>query len=48
MAGSLQDQLLKAGLADKKKAKQIKKEKTKQTQQQRKSKDGVVDETRQQ
>ena len=48
MAGSLQDQLLKAGLADKNKAKQIKKEKTKQVQQQRKSKQGVVDENKQQ
>ncbi len=48
MAGSLQDQLLKAGLADKKKAKQIKKDKTKQTKQQRKSKETVVDENKQQ
>lgn len=48
MAGSLQDQLLKAGLADKKKAKQIKKAQTRKTQQQRKSKQGVVDESKQQ
>mgnify|MGYP000518898983 CR=1 FL=1 len=46
MAGSLQDQLLKAGLADKKKAKKIKKDKTKQAQQQRKSKDDTHDETK--
>ena len=48
MAGSLQDQLLKAGLADKNKAKQIKKAQTRKTQQQRKSKQGVVDESKQQ
>ncbi|MGK0500287.1 MAG: hypothetical protein ACJAYG_001936 [Oceanicoccus sp.] len=48
MVGSLQDQLLKAGLADKKKAKGIKKDKHKQAKQQRKSKEAVVDDTRQQ
>ncbi|MFA7554022.1 MAG: DUF2058 domain-containing protein [Spongiibacteraceae bacterium] len=48
MAGSLQDQLLNAGLADAKKAKQIKKAKQKQNNQQRRSKEEVVDETRQQ
>ncbi len=48
MAGSLQDQLLKAGLADKKKAKQIKKSKQKQDKIQRRSKTEVVDETKEQ
>ncbi|HEB26730.1 MAG TPA: DUF2058 domain-containing protein [Porticoccus sp.] len=46
MAGSLQDQLLKAGFSDEKKAKKIKKEKKKQEKQQRKSKDNVIDETK--
>lgn len=46
MAGSLQDQLLKAGLADKKKAKQINKDKQKQAKVQRKSNTEVVDETK--
>lgn len=46
MAGSLQDQLLNAGLADKKKAKKIEKDKRKQAKQQRRSKEEVVDETR--
>ena len=48
MAGSLQDQLLKAGLADAKKAKQVNKAKRKQEKVQRKSKVEVVDETKQQ
>ena len=48
MAGSLQDQLLKAGLTDAKKAKQIKKAKQKQQKVQRRSKTEAVDETRQQ
>jgi uncharacterized protein len=48
MAGSLQDQLLKAGLADAKKAKKIKKEKRKQSNLQRRSKTEAVDETKQQ
>lgn len=48
MAGSLQDQLLKAGLADAKKAKKINKDKKKQDKVQRKSKVEVVDETKQQ
>lgn len=48
MAGSLQDQLLKAGMVDEKKAKKIKKEKRKQAKQQRKSSTEVVDETKQQ
>lgn len=46
MAGSLQDQLLKAGLADTKAAKKIKKDKQKQSKQQRRSKTAVVDETK--
>jgi uncharacterized protein YaiL (DUF2058 family) len=46
MAGSLQDQLLKAGFSDEKKAKKIKKEKKKKDKQQRKSKDEIVDETK--
>ncbi|MEH6548914.1 MAG: DUF2058 domain-containing protein [Pseudomonadales bacterium] len=45
---SLQDQLLKAGLVDKKKAKQADKDKRKQKKVQRKSKEGLVDETKQQ
>lgn len=48
MAGSLQDQLLQAGLADAKAAKQINKTKQKQSKQQRRSKQPVVDETKQQ
>jgi uncharacterized protein len=48
MAGSLQDQLLKAGLADEKKSKKIQKEKKKQAKIQRKTKVEVVDETKQQ
>lgn len=48
MAGSLQDQLLKAGLTDVKKAKKISKEKKKQGKLQRKGNIDVVDETRQQ
>ena len=43
MAISLQDQLLKAGLADKKKLKQASKEKRKHDNQQRRSKDGAPD-----
>ncbi len=43
---SLQDQLLKAGLVDKKKAKQMDKEKRKTVKVQRKSKEGVVDENK--
>jgi uncharacterized protein YaiL (DUF2058 family) len=43
MANSLQDQLLKAGLADKKKLKQVSKEKRKQDNQQRRSKDSAPD-----
>jgi len=46
MAGSLQDQLLQAGLADKKKAKKIDKDKRKQAKVQRRSKDELVDETK--
>jgi uncharacterized protein YaiL (DUF2058 family) len=46
MAGSLQDQLLKAGLADAKAAKKIKKDKQKQSKQQRRSKTEQVDETK--
>ena len=46
MAGSLQDQLLKAGLADAKKAKQIDKEKRKQSKVARKSGVEVVDESK--
>lgn len=45
---SLQDQLLKAGLIDEKKAKQVSKEKRKTAKVQRKSNDVVVDETKQQ
>lgn len=45
---SLQDQLLKAGLIDEKKAKQVRKEKRKTAKVQRKSNDIVVDETKQQ
>ncbi|MEE8060041.1 MAG: DUF2058 domain-containing protein [Pseudomonadales bacterium] len=48
MAGSLQDQLLKAGLANAKEAKQIKKEKQQQAKQQRHSNTQIVDETKQQ
>ncbi|MEP6160633.1 MAG: DUF2058 domain-containing protein [Halieaceae bacterium] len=44
MANSLQDQLLKAGLTDKKKLKQADKEKRKQKNVQRRSKDEAVDE----
>lgn len=46
MSNSLQDQLLKAGLTDKKKAKQTAKEKHKQNKAQNKSKTAVVDETK--
>ena len=48
MAVSLQDQLLKAGLTDAKKAKKIKKDKQKQNNQQRRSNTELVDETKQQ
>jgi uncharacterized protein YaiL (DUF2058 family) len=48
MAGSLQDQLLKAGLADKKKAKAINKTKKKQAKVERRSKVENVDEAKQQ
>lgn len=48
MAGSLQDQLLNAGLADAKKAKQIKKDKQKQAKVSRRDKSETVDETKQQ
>ena len=47
MSDSLQDQLLKAGLADTKKAKQINKAKQKQARHQRNSKADLVDETKQ-
>lgn len=43
---SLQDQLLKAGLVDKKKAKQANKQKAKQAKVQRKSSQAIVDETK--
>lgn len=43
---SLQDQLLKAGLVDEKKAKKVKNDKRKATKQQHKSKAVVVDETK--
>ncbi|WP_101757668.1 DUF2058 domain-containing protein [Oceanicoccus sp. KOV_DT_Chl] len=46
MAGSLQDQLLKAGLADSKKAKKINKDKSKQAKQQRKNQVDTIDETK--
>jgi uncharacterized protein YaiL (DUF2058 family) len=46
MAGSLQDQLLKAGLADAKSAKKIKKDKQKQSKNQRRSKSELIDETK--
>lgn len=46
MAGSLQDQLLKAGLADAKAAKKIKKDKQKQSKRDRRSKEAAVDETK--
>lgn len=45
---SLQDQLLKAGLVDKKQVKQVNKEKRKQTNVTRRSADVVVDEVKQQ
>lgn len=45
---SLQDQLLKAGLIDEKKAKKVSKEKRKTAKVQRKSNEAVVDETKQQ
>lgn len=48
MAGSLQDQLLNAGLADAKKAKKIKKDKQKQAKVSRREKSETVDETKQQ
>ncbi|EAW30438.1 hypothetical protein GP2143_09540 [marine gamma proteobacterium HTCC2143] len=48
MAGSLQDQLLNAGLADAKKAKKIKKDKQKQAKVSRRDKSETVDETKQQ
>ncbi len=44
---SLQDQLLKAGLSNETKAKQVRAEKRKQTQKQRKNKVAIVDETKQ-
>jgi len=46
MAGSLHDQLLKAGLVNEKEAKKIQKAKKKQAKQQRKTKVEVVDETK--
>ena len=46
MSGSLQDQLLKAGLADAEKAKKMAKQKRKETRVARKSRVEVVDETR--
>lgn len=46
MAKSLADQLLGAGLVDEKKAKQVKKEKRKQTRQQHKGQADAVDDTR--
>ncbi|GAB5412790.1 MAG: DUF2058 family protein [Congregibacter sp.] len=46
MAGSLQDQLLNAGLGDAKKAKQLEKEKRKQKRTARKSKTETVDEVK--
>ncbi|BFM15997.1 DUF2058 domain-containing protein [Maricurvus nonylphenolicus] len=46
MSKSLQDQLLGAGLVDKKKAKQVKKDKRKSDKVQRKSKDKAVDEVK--
>ena len=46
MANSLQDQLLKAGLVDKKKLKQVTQAKKKQGKQQRKSKEVAVDESK--
>lgn len=46
MAGSLQDQLLQAGLADKKKASKVKKDKQKQAKVQRRSKAEYVDDTK--
>ncbi len=46
MAGSLQDQLLQAGLADKKKASKVKKDKQKQAKVQRRSKTEFVDDTK--
>ncbi|MGS2722264.1 DUF2058 domain-containing protein [Porticoccus sp. GXU_MW_L64] len=46
MANSLQDQLLKAGLVDNKKAKQVQRQKKKQTKQQHKSGVQLVDETK--
>ena len=48
MAGSLQDQLLKAGLADQKKAKKINKDTHKQAKVERRSTTESVDETKQQ
>jgi len=45
---SLQDQLLKAGLANENKAKQVRAEKRKQTKKQQKNKVGVVNEAKQQ
>ena len=46
MAGSLQDQLLNAGLADAKKAKQLEKEKRKQSRVARRAGVEIVDETK--
>lgn len=46
MAGSLQDQLLKAGLSSKQKANDAKTQKRKQSKKQRKSKDTVVDQNK--
>ena len=46
MNNSLQDQLLKAGLVDKKKAKQVSKEKRKKTNVDRRTKDPIIDESK--
>ena len=46
MANSLQDQLLKAGLADKKKLKQVSKDKRKQKKQQRHNQEAALDEVK--
>ncbi|WIO73268.1 DUF2058 domain-containing protein [Porticoccaceae bacterium LTM1] len=46
MGNSLQDQLLKAGLVDSKKAKQVQRDKKKQTKMQHKSREKAVDETK--
>lgn len=47
MAGSMQDQLLKAGLSDPKKVKQLEKEKRKQQRSTRKARNAPVDEVKQ-